>query len=201
MIKRVLLAVMIAGVVCAFGAATGPTALAVKWKVEGKELKTGEKAEFGLKGKVLKDFTFQAAGNVVTCTGDSSEKSYIEGLTGGGAAAGELSGCTSGEGCEVGTGGKIKTRAVTYELEAGSPIKLKIKPKEGKSFGVVSVCGPESVVTGSIVAELPEGETEKVGHVLRFTTKSGTELTSFSEEVSMTGEVEDILASEKKWSA
>ena len=198
--------------VLASGAIASASASAVEWKVAGKALKSLKPPEEKLteEVKVVKGFTLKKKnGLTITCTKLKATNGFIEGAVGNRAEALSFSGCTvtSNTKCEVAQ--PIKTAAVKSTLEAGPPVKIKFVPKTGTEFVTITLKSKKGVtcaqagkfkVTGSATGEAPEAATEKIGHLLNFTEKSGSKLTFGEESSIFTGESELTLKSGKKYS-
>jgi hypothetical protein len=199
-------------VLASWAIASASAYAAVEWKVAGTALKSLKPPEEKLteEVKVVKGFTLKKKnGLTITCTKLKATNGFIEGTVGNRAEALSFSGCTvtSNAKCEVSQ--PIKTAAVKSTLEAGPPVKIKFVPKTGTEFVTITLKSKKSEtcaqagkfkVTGSATGEAPSATTEKTGHLLNFTEKSGSKLT-FGEETSIfTGESELTLASGKKYS-
>jgi hypothetical protein len=196
-------AVAIAGVVTASASAIG-------WKVETASLGAGVKESVKETPTIAKPFVLKKFnGLTIECSTLKAKSAFIEGTNKTTASGLEFSGCavTSNSKCVVEE--PIETVPVMATLEAGPPVKLKLAPKEGTQFTTVTLkskpgmtCAQAAAlkIVGTATAEAPEAGTEKLGHLLNFTTGSGSSLSFGEETAQLTGEPELELTSGKKWS-
>lgn len=194
------------------------SASAASWKVEGKELKTGEKAALVENMTTSTHIVFgKESGWKIECLTVSARSANLEGPNLYGAQSLKFGSCaftapiSDKEKCSV-SEGQFTTKAVTGTLTtSGTTAKLAIKPTNSElEFGDLKIvpkgagtCVQEGThsIKGVIGSEISSALVEQTSHLLNFTSTSGTALEYGSEPLLMSGQAELALTTGQKWAA
>jgi hypothetical protein len=185
--------------------ASAASAASPAWWVAGTLLKAGEKDALAEATNVTKAFVFKNSTVTIECPSMTLQESAIEGEKTRTDKSIVLKGCkdVTNPSCTVAT---IATKPLTAALEGtAGALTLKFKPTSGTEVATITVsgtgCTASLQVTGTMVCEYPEFETEQAEHKLQFTGSSGSSVKIGGVAGEFTGSDGVKLASGKDWSA
>jgi hypothetical protein len=195
-------------------AASSASAATPSWKIEGKELKAGEKAALVENITASTHISFgRAFGWQVECTTVKARNANLEGPNLYSAERLAFGGCaftaplSDKEHCSI-EGGEFITNPVSGTLSTvGSATRLTITPTNKIEFTELHIIGSQCVQSGKRVlkgtmgSEIMSPSLEQTSHLLNFSSTSGSELRLGSELLTLNGKEEFALTSGKKWAA
>jgi hypothetical protein len=206
-VKQIVLCLLVCSMLGVVGVSSA-SAASPAWWIEGSPLASGKTEAIAETTEVVKPFVVKSSGYSVECKSAKAKSAFIEGEKKAQAKALVFGGCsTTVPGCSI-AASTIETKPLSILLEGSKgAFKLNFKPVTGTEMETVTFTGSGCIlgsetIDGTMACNYPEVETEKIAHLLEFTSTSGSKLeTSLGAAAELSGLDSFWLGLPWRWSA